>query len=257
MSELSRFQAAFTAALAGDGAALDHWLAPGGEAGLLVYRNTVLKGAIDALQASFPTVERLVGETWFRAAAREFVLAHPPGRPALLAYGAAFPAWLAGFPPAAAMPYLGRVAHLDRLWSEAHLAADAAPLDPAALGRLGAAALARTRAVPHPSLRLAWFDDNSASLWLATRPPAVPPESFELAPTPEGLLLARPGAEVTAGRLDQPAFAFLHACVAGRPLTEAAACAMEAGPADLDTIVAAALEQGLFVRLEPIEGNSP
>ena len=34
-----------------------------------VYRNTVMKGCIDALEANFPVVARLVGSEWFRAAA--------------------------------------------------------------------------------------------------------------------------------------------------------------------------------------------
>lgn len=37
--------------------------------GFAVYRNTVIKGRIDALQANYPSVTRLVGEAWFRAAA--------------------------------------------------------------------------------------------------------------------------------------------------------------------------------------------
>ncbi len=34
-----------------------------------VYRNTVLKGCIDALEANYPTVARLVGSEWFRSVA--------------------------------------------------------------------------------------------------------------------------------------------------------------------------------------------
>lgn len=71
---------------------------------LTVYRNTVLKGMIDALLANFPTAERLVGSEWLSAAAREFALAHPPRVPSLLAYGAEFPAWLRGFAPARELP---------------------------------------------------------------------------------------------------------------------------------------------------------
>jgi len=46
------------------------WLAAlAAQPGFAVYGNTVLKGCIDALQASYPTVCQLVGEEWFRAAA--------------------------------------------------------------------------------------------------------------------------------------------------------------------------------------------
>jgi hypothetical protein len=55
--------------------------------GFAVYRNTVMKGCIDALAANYPAVLRLVGSEWFRAAAALFVQAHPPQRPMLVDYG--------------------------------------------------------------------------------------------------------------------------------------------------------------------------
>ena len=71
--QLTTFQDGFAAALLPPpGAAPAHpaWLdALLAQPGFAVYRNTVLKGCIDALQASYPTVCALVGEEWFRAAA--------------------------------------------------------------------------------------------------------------------------------------------------------------------------------------------
>ena len=72
--------------------------------GFQVYRNTVIAGWVDALQANFPTVCQFVGEDWFRAMAREYALSHPPSEPALVRYGAHLPAFLAGFEPTAGMP---------------------------------------------------------------------------------------------------------------------------------------------------------
>jgi len=66
-----------------------------------VYRNTVMKGCIDALQANYPAVARLVGEEWFRAAAAVYVREHLPRTPMLLEYGAGFADFLARFEPAA------------------------------------------------------------------------------------------------------------------------------------------------------------
>ena len=100
--------------------------------GFAVYRNTVLKGCIDALPANYPAVLRLVGEEWFRAAAAIYVREHLPRQPMLFDYGEG----LAGFWPSSnrrrELPYLAAVAQLDRLWSEAHFAPDEAPLDAAA-----------------------------------------------------------------------------------------------------------------------------
>lgn len=78
--------------------------------GFKVYRNTVLKGCVDALAANFPTVLRLVGEDWFRAAALIHVCAEPPRSVCLIEYGQEFADFLSGFEPAAALPYLPDVA---------------------------------------------------------------------------------------------------------------------------------------------------
>ena len=79
-TELSRFQdGVVQALLAPHDAAPDHLRALTDQPGFAVYRNTVLKGCIDALQANFPAVVRLVGEEWFRAVAALHARAQPPG----------------------------------------------------------------------------------------------------------------------------------------------------------------------------------
>ena len=75
--------------------------------GFAVYRNTVTKGCIDALQANYPAVHALVGTDWLRAAAHAFVHQHPPSDGRLMGYGAGFAEFLEGFDPAADLPYLG------------------------------------------------------------------------------------------------------------------------------------------------------
>lgn len=111
-----------------------------------VYRNTVLKGWIDALQANYPTVARLVGDEWFRAAALRFAREHPPRVPMLVEYGEGFSVFLESFPPAAELPYLPAVARLDRFWTECHMAPD----EP-------------------PPVRWAWFELPAYSIWSRTR----------------------------------------------------------------------------------------
>ena len=69
--QLSAFQDGFSAALLGHAEHAPWLSALESQPGFAVYRNTVLKGCIDALQASYPTVCQLVGEDWFRAAATE------------------------------------------------------------------------------------------------------------------------------------------------------------------------------------------
>jgi hypothetical protein len=107
---VTAFHAAFAKALTGDLECLWPHLEPSDRTlgALAVYRNTTIKGRIDALEANYPTVLQMVGEDWFRAAAAAFVTEQPGDTPVLVDYGAGFPDWLAGFEPARDMTYLAR-----------------------------------------------------------------------------------------------------------------------------------------------------
>lgn len=243
------FHDAFEAALRGDSAPLTPWLADPDAPGLAVYRNTIAKGRADVLAAAFPTVARLTGEEWFRAASLEFAAANPPSDAAMDRYGESFPAWLAAFPPAQVLPYLAPVARLDRAFSEAHAAADAPLLDAGEAAALDPAALFAAKAVLHPASRPFWFDWTVASIWLSERG-IEPAEHLDFAERGEGLLIARPRMAVTATRLDKASYAFLKACRAGKALGQAATAAFAADPStDLRTLFAALIAAGAFTSL--------
>ena len=253
-TELSRFQDGFVQALlAPHDAAPEHLRALVDQPGFAVYRNTVLKGCVDALQANYPAVLRLVGEEWFRAAAALYVRAQPPGDARLLLYGTGFADFLRDFPPAADLPYLRGVALLDRFWTEAHVAADAVALAPAALAGLPLDQLGDLVLAPHPAARWAWFEDQPIyTLWQRNRgSEAEGVESNEsgdeLVWTGEGALLTRPAGVVAWTELDAAGCAFLDACAAGRPLAQAASEALaRQASIDLAQLMARLLDAGAF-----------
>lgn len=170
-ADLAGFQDAFAAALLDPEAPAQGPIAAlVSQPGFAVYRNTVMKGCIDVLQANYPAVARLVGEEWFRAAAAVFVRAHPPRVPMLAEYGADFAQFLSSFEPAQDLPYLPAVAQLDRAWTEAHQAADAPALEATALAAFTPEQLAALHLVPHPAARWHWFADAPAySIWSQNR----------------------------------------------------------------------------------------
>lgn len=245
MPELLDFQDAFVAALAGQASALSPWLDETAHPGLSVYRNTIAKGCADALAANFPTVQSMVGEDWFRAAAALFAREAPPASAALLDYGEGFPAWLERFPPAQDLPYLAGVAHLDRLWVEALFAAEAPALSAQTLAALAPEVLAETPLALHPSVRFAAFEAGLPSLWRAAREGAG---ELALSDMPETLLLVRRGESVTSRVVGVAETAFLRACRQGLPAGEAARAAASADP---DTafapLFAALIADGVFV----------
>ena len=100
-----------------------------------VYRNNVASSLIDVLQAYFPVVTRLVGEEFFRAMARVFIVQQPPRSPILSRYGGGFADFIADFEPTADVPYLADVARLEWLVLRAYHAVDLSPLNSRRLDR--------------------------------------------------------------------------------------------------------------------------
>ncbi|MGH8663170.1 MAG: HvfC/BufC family peptide modification chaperone [Burkholderiales bacterium] len=251
-SSLARFQAAFARALAAPEAiaSLDPDLkALCAQPAFAVYRNTFMKACIDALQANYPAVTRLVGEEWFRAAAACFVRQSPPSDPVLLLYAEPFAQFLARFEPAAELPYLPDVARLDRCWSEAHAAAAAEPLAADALANVEPPALAQLRLVPLPSARWAWFDAAPVfTIWSRNRTDTATEGPIEW--HGEGALILRPDEEVRSVALGAGGCAFLDACSAGRTLAEAAhAATMHEDGCDLAALLSNLLCAGAFAAL--------
>ncbi len=212
--------------------------------GFAVYRNTVMKGCIDALEANYPAVARLVGTEWFRSAAACYVLAEPPHDARLQRYGEHFATFLRDFGPAADLPYLAPVARLDRCWTESHVAADAVPADVAWLASIDPASLTSAHLRPHPAARWVWFDEAPAfSVWQRNR--ETPASEAELVWQAEGALLTRPVASVLWSPLGRGGCAFLDACAAGRPLGDAAEAALDAEAAiDLAATLSHLLRRG-------------
>jgi len=247
---LARFQDAFARALRVPDASPPEVAALVAQPAFAVYRNTVMKGCIDALRANYPAVARLVGEEWFNAAAANHVREALPADPTLLRYGSEFASFLARFAPAAGLPYLPGVAKLDRYWTEAHSAATADATDPADFAGLAPDTLAQAVLRPHPAARWAWFADGPIyTIWSRNR--AGGPFDSDIDWRPEGALLVRPHDTVEWIALDAAGCAFLDACAAGNTLGEAAQAALTAqGTTELANLFSILLKAGTFQKAE-------
>jgi hypothetical protein len=248
--QLHRFQEDFARALLEPEADADDASAVGAllrQPGFAVYRNTVLKGCIDALRANYPAVARLVGEEWFLAAASIYARANLPTQPMLLRYGEGFASFLATFEPAAELPYLPGVARLDRFWTEAHMARDEAPVDPQEIAGFDAVRLQRLVLRPHASARWAWFDGQPIfTIWQRNRA-SGPIDESPIEWRGEGALVLRPRDAVQWIGIDAAGCGFLDACAEQRPLTEAGATALAVNPdADLAALATQLFAAGAF-----------
>lgn len=128
-----------------------------------VYRNNVAHSLSQALSRRFPVIERLVGQKFFVAMAREFIAAHPPTSPVLQEWGDAFPGFLERFPPVGSLPYLPAVAAIEWARGQSYHAADAAPIAPEDLHRIERPRL-------HPSVQVLRCNHPAVSIWQANQP---------------------------------------------------------------------------------------
>ena len=239
--DLTAFQRAFTQALLADAPPM-----PGRsdapafavQPGFAVYRNTVQSACIDALEANYPVLTALVGHEWLRSAAAEYARQQPPRDVRLMVYGEDFADFLGAADSAADLPYLPAVARLERLWREAHVAADAAALETDMLRAVPTEVLPTLALAPHPAARWHWFEQGPAySLWQAHQGDAAEQRAADLAAIdwrPEGVLITRPHGQVRVAPASLATCAFLLACADAQPLPQALHAAQATDPQTFD-----------------------
>jgi hypothetical protein len=193
-----------------------------------VHRNNMTMSLVEALEASYPAVRRLVGEEYFSAVARELVREHPPRSPVLLHYGSGFGEFLEAFPSAAGVPYVGDVARLEWARVVALHAADAEPVPLGALAGIAEQDLERLLLRLHPSLALVGSRWPVASLWSAC---CEAGGDYEVRmDEPQQVAVLRPAWQVTMHTLPAGCAAFVGRLQRGLELGEAASGAGERHP---------------------------
>ncbi len=242
------YAAAFSAALLGpDREAPALVSGPAGKAAAKrynVYRNNVTVSLIDALAAVYPAVQRVTGVEFLRAMARFHIREMPPTSPLLFEYGRDFPAFIERYEYAQGLPWLADTARIERAWLDAYHAADAPALSVADLASIPTERLADLVLMPHPATRLV-RSRYAVTIFAANRRPA-PVEDVD-AGQAEDALITRPEFDVIVRRLAPGHSEFLSALMAGRPLGEAAAAALEAqSDFDIGMGLATLIESGAF-----------
>lgn len=133
MRSLPEFQSGFAAALfdgdAGRLLALCAGSPEQAQRGLAAYRRSVLGNLTGAVIATYPVIGAIVGADFLAAAARHYAAERPSRSGNLDDFGADFADFLAGYAPAAGLPYLADTARLEWQVQWVHDAADPPPQD--------------------------------------------------------------------------------------------------------------------------------
>jgi hypothetical protein len=217
-----------------------------------VYRNNVVVSLIEALQAGYPAVSRIVGEEFFRVMARAFVLAHPPASPIMLAYGAGFADFISEFEPARPFPYLGDVARIERAWLEAYHAAEAKPLARDDLAAIPRERIGQIRFMLHPSVRIVRSRYPALAIWRMNVADGVP-APVDLDAGGEDTLVWRPQAEVEVRSMPRGGAEFVGALLDGQLLSLAGEIAMQTMGFDLAANLAALFDANIFTGYEIVQ----
>ncbi|MBT8408635.1 MAG: DNA-binding domain-containing protein [Alphaproteobacteria bacterium] len=211
-----------------------------------VYRNNVIVSLTDALKTGFPVTLKLLGETFFTAMAGVYVRQHPPQSPLMMFYGAEMPGFLEGFEPVGKLGYLPDIARLELALREAYHAADAAPLDPAALQALDPEQLVASRPRLAPAVRVLRSRWPIHALWRFNMAEGAPKPQM----ASEDVLISRAEFDPEITRLAPGAAAFFESLAQDASLGDAVdAATAEATDFDLTTTLGIALSSGALTEL--------
>ncbi len=212
-----------------------------------VYRNNVTVSLCKALGQRFPVVQRLVGDDFFNGMARAYIATTLPDSPLMFAYGDSFPDFIAGFAPAAALPYLADTARLEAQWTRAYHSADMAPLTVEALAGLAPELLGGATLVLHPATALVRSAYSIGTIWQAHQEDAVGAQPVM---TPESVVITRPDIDVKVHVIAEADAVFAAALLRGQTIGEAAAAAFETDPAfDFGRAIVGLTSLGAFAGL--------
>ncbi|HET7032094.1 MAG TPA: DNA-binding domain-containing protein [Casimicrobiaceae bacterium] len=199
-----------------------------------IYRRAIFANYRKALTATYPAVQRILGESVFADLVDAYVRARPSMSGDLNDYGDTFGAFLAQHPSSAALPHLPDLARLEWAIDEVSRAADdvispervleaLAAVAPERLPGLGLRLAARCRLVasPFPILRI-WQANAPGADGDPRAPTDSPGDALAVRRDPDGIVIER---------LPISDFEWLAALAKGATLAAAMDAALKADPA--------------------------
>ena len=193
-----------------------------------LYQNNVFISLTQALADVYPVVERLVGDTFFRTAARRFIQRYASVCGDLHEFGREFAAFLTESSGEHKLAYLPDVAALEWAYHEVFHAGTVPPLDLARLARVPAEEQDRLRLRLHPARRLVASRYPVFAIWEANRSDELPAGLIDLDAGADFLLVGRRDLECQIERITPNEFVFLAEIAAGATLEQACEAAMSA-----------------------------
>ncbi|MFQ1658016.1 putative DNA-binding domain-containing protein [Aeromonas veronii] len=222
MAELAQLQQHFAEGLLGAPDAISPHISSrlfSAESVLQVYRNHFILSLGEVLAISYPAVKAMVGDDFFAAAARGFVLAEPLREGSVMHYGVGFGQWLARLPTTTGLPWLEALAQFEWQLERASLLPLESRCWPAErLAALSPQQWERLRLLPATDLLLVASDYPVLALWQMALHGG---EAVEVLDAPVWLALKKqPDCRVAPLPLTAGEWALLQGCLAGTALVD-------------------------------------
>lgn len=216
-----------------------------------VYRNNLFISLAEALRASYPVVDKLVGEGFFAYMANRFVKKHPSRSGNLHDFGAELADFVAHFEPAASLPYLSDVARLEWARQRAYHAAESPELDLSELQRVPAERYHQLRFRLHPSVGLITSPFPILQIWEANQEEPPREQAVRLDSGEERVLVLRRNGHIAMNRLEAGEHALLGLFMAEQSLSAAVDAALATDPTfDLGNTLRRQVMLGTVVALD-------
>ncbi len=199
-----------------------------------VYREQFVVRHQTSLRDDFPTLELLLGPGDFALLCERYLEAYPPRHFMLRNLSEDMAAFLERDPRYASDTLLADCARVEWAFLDAADSADPRAFDPSALAGAPEDAIMGARLVMQRALRLVKMDHPAHELRNAIRSGDGNESKARPAPRPTYLAVFRRGESVHYIELERPAFEVVRALVAGEPLGEACAHAIDAGMSEDD-----------------------
>jgi hypothetical protein len=141
-----------------------------------IYHNAYRVRLIEALDDTYPVLHAVLGDEVFSALGEEFVAEHPSVHRSIRWYGRELAEFLGRCPPYDEQPILAELALLEWTLAEVFDAADAEPVQRAALSAVDPSAWSELQFEFHPSLRRLPLHWNTVAVWQAMTRDEAPPD---------------------------------------------------------------------------------
>jgi hypothetical protein len=213
---------------------------------LRIYRNNHRENSLAALRSTYPVIERLVGEDYFRQAACEFLAHHPSRSGNLDALGERFPQYLADCFAGGEYRYLPDVARLEWSCQEVLAAPEHAPLDLATLRSLPPDRHASLVFQLHPATRIVASRFPVLRIWQANQPHSDASDRIELG-EPQRVLVSRAASALEFRLLNAPDSEFLAGAARAETFESCAEHAQALGDFDAAATLRRFVSAGVIV----------